>query len=62
MIPGIKSFWRGLEIRTLAHLREFDESLKDWQRYQNISLEDLKKTGIKEIWFFMLCWLAFRQL
>lgn len=30
-------------MRTLAHLRELDESLKDWQRYQNISLEDLKK-------------------
>jgi uncharacterized protein YutE (UPF0331/DUF86 family) len=30
-------------MRTLALLRELDESLKDWQRYQNISLEDLKK-------------------
>lgn len=29
-------------MRTLAHLRELDESLKDWQRYQGISLEDLK--------------------
>lgn len=30
-------------MKILAHLRELDESLKDWQRYQNISLEDLKK-------------------
>jgi uncharacterized protein YutE (UPF0331/DUF86 family) len=30
-------------MRTLSHLRELDESLKDWQRYQNISLEDLKR-------------------
>jgi uncharacterized protein YutE (UPF0331/DUF86 family) len=30
-------------MRTLSLLRELDESLKDWQRYQNISLEDLKK-------------------
>jgi uncharacterized protein YutE (UPF0331/DUF86 family) len=30
-------------MRTLAHLRELDESLKDWQRYQSISLEDLKR-------------------
>ncbi|AKB80424.1 hypothetical protein MSHOH_3941 [Methanosarcina horonobensis HB-1 = JCM 15518] len=30
-------------MRILAHLRELDESQKDWQRYQNISLEDLKK-------------------
>jgi uncharacterized protein YutE (UPF0331/DUF86 family) len=30
-------------MRILAHLRELDESLKDWQRYQDISLEDLKK-------------------
>jgi uncharacterized protein YutE (UPF0331/DUF86 family) len=30
-------------MRTLAHLRELNESLKDWQRYQSISLEDLKR-------------------
>lgn len=30
-------------MKILAHLRELDESLKDWQRYQNISLENLKK-------------------
>ncbi len=30
-------------MRILAHLRELDESQKDWQRYQSISLEDLKK-------------------
>ena len=30
-------------MRTLAHLRELEESLKDWQKYQNISLEELKK-------------------
>lgn len=30
-------------MRTLAHIRELDESLKDWQRYQSISLEDLKR-------------------
>ncbi|WP_410508383.1 DUF86 domain-containing protein [Methanosarcina hadiensis] len=29
-------------MRTLAHLRELDESQKDWQRYQSISLEELK--------------------
>lgn len=30
-------------MRILAHLRELDESLKDWQRYQSFSLEELKK-------------------
>jgi uncharacterized protein YutE (UPF0331/DUF86 family) len=30
-------------MRMLTHLRELDESLKDWQRYQNFSLEELKK-------------------
>lgn len=30
-------------MRILAHLRELDESQKDWQRYQSIPLEDLKK-------------------
>jgi uncharacterized protein YutE (UPF0331/DUF86 family) len=30
-------------MRIIAHLRELDESLKDWQRYQNISQEELKK-------------------
>jgi len=30
-------------MRILDHLRELDESQKDWQRYQSISLEDLKK-------------------
>ncbi len=30
-------------MRILAHLRELDESLKDWQRYQGFSLEELKK-------------------
>lgn len=39
LIFWIKSFWRGLEMRTLAHLRELDESLKDWQRSQDFTLE-----------------------
>ena len=43
MIGWIRNSWRGPEMKILAHLRELDESLKDWQRYQNISLEDLKK-------------------
>ena len=30
-------------MRILSHLRKLDESQKDWQRYRNISLEDLKK-------------------
>lgn len=30
-------------MRILAHLRELDESQKDWQRYQSVSLEELKK-------------------
>ena len=30
-------------MRILVHLRELEESQKDWQRYQNISLEELKK-------------------
>ncbi|MGB9929335.1 MAG: type VII toxin-antitoxin system HepT family RNase toxin [Methanosarcina sp.] len=30
-------------MRALVHLRELEESLKDWQRYQSISLEDLKR-------------------
>jgi hypothetical protein len=30
-------------MRILANLRELDESLKDWQRYQDFSLEELKK-------------------
>lgn len=30
-------------MRTLVYLRELEESLKDWQRYRNISLEELKK-------------------
>ena len=32
-------------MRIIAHLRELDESLKDWQRYQNFSLEDLKSVA-----------------
>jgi len=31
-------------MRVLAHLRELDESLKDWQRYRNISSEELNIT------------------
>jgi hypothetical protein len=49
-------------MRTLAYLRELNESLKDWQRYQNISLEDLKKDRDKRNMVLHLCWLAFRQL
>ena len=30
-------------MRILVHLRELEESQKDWQRYQNISLDELKK-------------------
>jgi uncharacterized protein YutE (UPF0331/DUF86 family) len=30
-------------MRVLSHLRELDESLKDWERYQQCSLEDLRK-------------------
>jgi len=30
-------------MRVLSNLRELDESLKDWERYQQCSLEDLKK-------------------
>ncbi|AKB26869.1 hypothetical protein MSSIT_0150 [Methanosarcina siciliae T4/M] len=30
-------------MRILAHLRELDESQKDWERYQAISLKDLKR-------------------
>jgi uncharacterized protein YutE (UPF0331/DUF86 family) len=29
-------------MRVLSHLRELDESLSDWERYQQCSLEDLK--------------------
>ncbi|VVB71775.1 Uncharacterised protein [uncultured archaeon] len=27
--------------RSLAHIRELDEALKDWERYQSIPLEEL---------------------
>ena len=30
-------------MRILTHLRELDESLKDWQGYQNFSVEELKR-------------------
>lgn len=30
-------------MRVLLHLRELDESLKDWERYQQYPLEDLRK-------------------
>lgn len=30
-------------MRILAHLRELNAALKDWERYQSISLEELKK-------------------
>ncbi len=30
-------------MRDLSHLTELDESLKDWERYQRYSLEDLHK-------------------
>ena len=30
-------------MRDLSHLTELDESLKDWERYQRYSLEDLQK-------------------
>lgn len=30
-------------MRALSNLRELEESLKDWERYQRYSLEDLKK-------------------
>ncbi|MEA2054928.1 MAG: DUF86 domain-containing protein [Candidatus Thermoplasmatota archaeon] len=30
-------------MKLLSHLRELDEALKDWKRYQNISIEELKK-------------------
>lgn len=39
----IESTWRGLDIRSLYHMRELDEALEDWERYQSIPLEDLLK-------------------
>jgi len=30
-------------MRALSHLNELDESLKDWERYQRYSLEELRK-------------------
>jgi len=30
-------------MRVLLHLRELDESLKDWERYQQYPLEDIRK-------------------
>ncbi len=30
-------------MRLLAHLRELNEALKDWERYKSISLEELRK-------------------
>jgi uncharacterized protein YutE (UPF0331/DUF86 family) len=30
-------------MRDISHLRELDESLKDWERYQGYSLDDLRR-------------------
>jgi uncharacterized protein YutE (UPF0331/DUF86 family) len=43
MISLIKPSWREPEMRVLSNLRELDESLKDWERYQQCSLEELRK-------------------
>ena len=34
-------------MRALSNLRELEESLKDWERYQRYSLEDLKKVSMR---------------
>ena len=38
-----RTSWREPEMIALSHLTELDESLKDWERYQRYSLEDLQK-------------------
>ena len=38
-----RTSWREPEMRDISHLNELDESLKDWERYQRYSLEDLSK-------------------
>ena len=38
-----RTSWREPEMRALSHLTELDESLKDWERYQRYSLEELQK-------------------
>lgn len=38
-----KTSWQEPEMIALSHLTELDESLKDWERYQRYSLEDLRK-------------------
>lgn len=43
MITLTEPSWQELEMRVLSHLTELDESLKDWERYQRYSLEDLRK-------------------
>jgi hypothetical protein len=43
MISSIKPSWQEPEMRVLSSLRELEISLKDWERYQRYSLEDLKK-------------------
>jgi hypothetical protein len=40
-------------MRIFSLIRELDESLKDWQKYQNFSVEELKKDRDKRIWLFM---------
>ena len=32
-------------MRALLHLRVLDESLNDWERYQQLSLEDINQDG-----------------
>ena len=42
MTALIEPSWSEPEMRVLSHLRELDEAIKDWERYQRFSLEDLK--------------------
>ena len=42
MTALIEPSWPEPEMRVLSHLRELDEAIKDWERYQRFSLEDLK--------------------
>ena len=42
MIAMTKTSWQEPEMRVLSHLKELDESLKDWERYQRYTLEDLR--------------------
>jgi hypothetical protein len=41
MISSIKPSWREPEMRVLSSLRELEISLKDWERYQRYSLDEI---------------------